>query len=92
MPTTSSGLKSAQLLTFNVIGLVALPCFFSGDTGVAHSTRQLPALISHVLPAWQDPKDDTISISIVGDMMVGSSYPSRAMLPPEQEGSIAREG
>ncbi|HEY1164515.1 MAG TPA: CapA family protein [Chitinophaga sp.] len=88
MPTTSSGLKSAQLLTFNVIGLVALPCFFSGDTGVVHSTRQLPALISHELPAWQDPKDDTISISIVGDMMVGSSYPSRAMLPPEQEGSI----
>lgn len=88
MPTTSSGLKNVQLLTFNVIGLVALPCFFSGDTGVTHGTRPLPALISHDLPVWQDPHDDTISISIVGDMMVGSSYPSRDKLPPEQEGSI----
>lgn len=33
-------------------------------------------------------KNDTISISIVGDLMVGSSYPSVAMLPTADEGNI----
>jgi len=33
---------------------------------------------------------DTISISMVGDMMVGSSYPNDTMLPPYSHGSILK--
>lgn len=88
MPSTSRSIKNVQLLTFNVIGLAALPCFFSGDTGVPRTAHPRSVFIRHDISVWQEPKHDTISISIVGDMMVGSSYPSRAMLPPEQEGSI----
>ncbi|SHN44512.1 CapA family protein [Chitinophaga sp. CF418] len=35
-----------------------------------------------------DTLPDTISFSIVGDMMVGSSYPSAFFLPPAEEGNI----
>lgn len=35
-----------------------------------------------------DTLPDTISFSIVGDMMVGSSYPSASFLPTEEEGNI----
>jgi hypothetical protein len=36
----------------------------------------------------QLPVEDTISISIVGDLMVGSSYPSKGFLAPYDSGSI----
>ncbi len=35
-----------------------------------------------------DTLPDTISFSIVGDMMVGSSYPASSFLPTEEEGNI----
>lgn len=35
-----------------------------------------------------DTIPDTISFSIVGDMMVGSSYPAASFLPTEEEGNI----
>ena len=39
-------------------------------------------------PAKKINTIDTISISIVGDLMVGSSYPSSVYLPPDSEGNI----
>lgn len=88
MSTTSRSIKNVQLLTFNVIGLAALPYLYSGNPGVERKVPQRSVFTSHYLSTWQEPKTDTISISIVGDMMLGSNYPSRNYLPPEQEGSI----
>ncbi len=88
MPTTKSSIKNVHALTFNVIGLAVLPYLLSGNPGVERNVSRRSVFIHHYLPAWQEPKTDTISLSIVGDMMVGSSYPSANMLPPEAEGSI----
>ena len=88
MPTTKSSIKNVQALTFNVIGLAVLPYLLSGNPGVERNVSRRSVFINHYLPAWQEPKTDTISLSIVGDMMVGSNYPSANMLPPEAEGNI----
>ncbi|PWV55724.1 CapA family protein [Chitinophaga sp. S165] len=43
---------------------------------------------SFATPLVTDTLPDTISFSIVGDMMVGSSYPAASFLPTEEEGNI----
>lgn len=40
------------------------------------------------MPPLRDSLPDTISFSIVGDLMVGSSYPAASYLPAEEEGNI----
>jgi len=75
MSKTTRSIQNARLFTFNMIGLVALPCLLGGDATMEQSQQRLT-------------DNDTISISIVGDMMIGSSYPSPHLLPPEHEGNI----
>jgi len=86
MPEEKLVVKNLRLLTFNVIGLVTIPCLFAGNPGAGLMyPRSLSARDSVIIP---QPGTDTISISVVGDMMVGSSYPSPLYLPTAGEGNI----
>lgn len=86
MPENTQVVKNLRLLTYNVIGLVTIPCLFAGNpgAGIMHGKRLL--VLDTVIV--QPPAPDTISISVVGDMMVGSSYPSSIYLPLPEEGNI----
>lgn len=89
--------KSIHLFSFNFIVLLFLPHIISGDknTKSRQSYKMTVwgsriALSDTLLPpvAVVDTLPDTISFSIVGDMMVGSSYPAKSFLPKADEGNI----
>ena len=90
MPDPVRGAKEIRLFS-NVIGLIALPCIFSGNPCIEPFVERKPffsAAADTIIVPPPAPLTDTISISIVGDMMVGSSYPSSLMRPLEEEGNI----
>ncbi len=89
MPESVHGAKDIRLFTFNIIGLIALPCIFSGNPCIEPLVERKPFFNTADTPVLpQLPATDTISFSIVGDMMVGSSYPSSLLLPVDTEGNI----
>lgn len=51
-------------------------------------TTEIKQRTTALAAAPEPVRTDTISISIVGDLMVGSNYPSPSLLPPESEGNI----
>ncbi len=80
-----------RLASLCLMGAVTILFLFYGGINGIKSIRQKPA-ISSILPATTFAKKaDTISVSIVGDMMVGSSYPSSTLLPPDSEGNILQQ-
>jgi len=78
------GNNKIQLFFFNIMGLALISPMFLGRVKVK---EQLPVR-KDVIQAVHEPETDTISISIVGDLMVGSSYPSAYFLPRDTEGNI----
>ncbi|HJT74993.1 MAG TPA: CapA family protein [Chitinophaga sp.] len=81
--------RSIPLFSFNVIGLIIIahvlfekqPVRAEYPHNYLHHEYQLEQL---------KPADvtDTISISVVGDLMIGSSYPAAAFLPVNEDGNI----
>lgn len=95
--------KSIHLYSFNIVFFFMLTHMLSGDKGsrnmvINHYSmigKELAGGLSSVnLIPWHkmnpviDTLPDTISLSIVGDLMVGSSYPASSFLPTEAEGNI----
>jgi Bacterial capsule synthesis protein PGA_cap len=77
----------------NNLGLIALAAMASVTLwflayGRFAEARPDPAPAAMESPAPEPGKTDTISISVVGDLMVGSSYPSPSLLPTDSEGNI----
>jgi len=95
--------KSIHLYSFNIVIFFMLAHMLSGDRGTRNTVmnpyltvkKELSGgLRSLTLISWKDMAPaadtlpDTISFSIVGDLMVGSSYPASSFLPTEAEGNI----
>ncbi len=76
------------LLTLSGLGVMGmLFLFIAGNDGSRIANQEnVNAIVLFPIPV--NDKYDTISISIVGDMMVGSSYPSPSLLPTVEEGNI----
>ena len=87
--------RRIPLYSFNIVFLLFLSHSLSGmkdeKSPVYADNRRADSLAllqdTTLLPVV-DTLPDTISISIVGDLMVGSSYPAKAFLPKEEEGNI----
>lgn len=81
--------KNVPLFSFNVIGLIIIAhvLFEKQSTRHEHPFNYQKYQLQQVKPV-EGP--DTISISVVGDMMVGSSYPSASFLPINEDGNILR--
>jgi len=87
--------RSIPLFSFNIVFLLFFSHSLSGVKGdkspVYAEIRYADSLALRqdtTLYPVVDTLPDTISFSIVGDMMVGSSYPAKAFLPKEEEGNI----
>ncbi|MBW8686676.1 CapA family protein [Chitinophaga rhizophila] len=89
--------KSIYLYSFNIVIFLLLIPVFTRDTRNNHPLRPRRSAVSYnhlqqdtILPQVPvvDTLPDTISFSIVGDLMVGSSYPAVSFLPKEEEGNI----
>lgn len=80
MQKATLGISNIILLFF--FGLTGLAVIFTLFYGGTKTKKVLPAQAAFAA-VIQEPEDDTFSISIVGDMMVGSSYPSTYYLPKE---------
>jgi len=76
-------LVAAIALMMAGIGLLLV-----GNTDSSKRNNQNGGAVSTEIPLSPRHRTDTISISIVGDMMVGSNYPSASMLPTPDEGNI----
>ena len=74
------------LLALSALAAVTLSYLFYGRAGSIKVKQEHVSPSRSVVPLIK--KVDTISISIVGDMMVGSNYPSPALLPPDSVGNI----
>lgn len=72
------------LFFFSLTGLAVISPLFYGNTKMKEALPAQQVLVSDTT----EPEDDTFSISIVGDLMVGSNYPSAYFLPKEEEGNI----
>ncbi len=87
--------KSSKLLfSFNGIVLIVLAqLLLGGPDTLSSPPRKLVSLKATVPVARLRPPgiEDTLSFSIVGDLMVGSSYPSTYYLPPYDSGTILQE-
>ena len=64
-----------QLLVCSSLLLIVLGCRF-GDTNVAASPIKVDTIKKAIRP------NDTLNITAVGDIMIGSAYPSTTNLPP----------
>jgi hypothetical protein len=94
--------KSNHLFSFNIVIFIMLAHVLSGEKDsrmipLKHSLggtertkggRSIELVPVHDTIPVLETVVDTISFSIVGDMMVGSSYPSTSFLPTEEEGNI----
>jgi poly-gamma-glutamate capsule biosynthesis protein CapA/YwtB (metallophosphatase superfamily) len=65
-----------QLLACSSLLLIVLGCRF-GDTSVAASPIKADTIKRFIRP------NDTLNITAVGDIMIGSAYPSTSNLPPK---------
>ncbi|WPV65163.1 CapA family protein [Chitinophaga sp. LS1] len=87
--------KSGKLLfSFNGILLIVLAQLLLGGLDTKTSTPRKPVSLKATVPVarLREPGiADTISFSIVGDLMVGSSYPSTYYLPKYDSGTILQE-
>ncbi|TWW00299.1 CapA family protein [Chitinophaga pinensis] len=87
--------RSIPLFSFNIVFLFFFTHSLSGVKGdrspvyaeIRHADSLAILQDTTIFPVV-DTLPDTISFSIVGDMMVGSSYPATAFLPKEEEGNI----
>lgn len=87
--------RSIPLFSFNIVFLLFFSHSLSGVKGdrspVYAEIRYADSLALRQDTTFYpvvDTLPDTISFSIVGDLMVGSSYPAKAYLPLEEEGNI----
>ncbi|SFN02312.1 Poly-gamma-glutamate biosynthesis protein CapA/YwtB (capsule formation), metallophosphatase superfamily [Chitinophaga sp. YR627] len=87
--------RSIPLFSFNIVFLLFFSHSLSGVKGdrspVYAEIRYADSLALRQDTTFYpvvDTLPDTISFSIVGDLMVGSSYPAKAFLPKEEEGNI----
>ncbi|ACU61114.1 CapA family protein [Chitinophaga pinensis] len=87
--------RSIPLFSFNIVFLLFFSHSLSGVKGdkspVYAEIRYTDSLALRQDTTFYpvvDTLPDTISFSIVGDLMVGSSYPAKAFLPTEEEGNI----
>lgn len=86
--------SSKVLFSFNGIVLIVLAQLLLGGLDTISSTSRKPVSLKATVPvARLHPPglEDTLSFSIVGDLMVGSSYPSTYYLPPYDSGTILQE-
>jgi hypothetical protein len=95
MPKVAS--KSIHLYSFNIVVFLFLAHMLSGEKDMKSPLPFKTTPVMHravfrdtILPPVPvvDTLPDTISFSIVGDLMVGSSYPAVSFLPKEDEGNI----
>jgi hypothetical protein len=85
--------RSIRLYSFNIVAFLFVVHLFSGekDKHTMLPLKQLRPLSYDTIPVIEAipvAGPDTISFSIVGDMMVGSSYPATSFLSPAEEGNI----
>jgi hypothetical protein len=79
-------LNTLSFLLFASWGALAVIFFTVSGRSKVHTYNPPPsAAAAPLIPVG---KNDTISISIVGDLMLGSNYPSASYLPPREEGNI----
>ena len=71
-----------------LMGAITFAFFYVGRTTRSAMPAEKIENATPIAPPPSPKRADTISISIVGDLMVGSSYPSPSLLPPESEGNI----
>ncbi|WP_343673504.1 CapA family protein [Chitinophaga sp.] len=87
--------KNGKLLfSFNGILLIVLAQLLLGGLDTSKSAPRRPVSLKATVPVARlhEPGiEDTISFSIVGDLMVGSSYPSTYYLPKYDSGTILKE-
>lgn len=87
--------KNGKLLfSFNGILLIVLAQLLLGGLDTKPSAPRKPVSLKATVPVARlhEPGiEDTISFSIVGDLMVGSSYPSTYYLPKYDSGTILAE-
>ncbi|RFM33207.1 CapA family protein [Chitinophaga silvisoli] len=83
--------SSKVLFSFNGIVLIVLAQLLLGGPDTISSTPRKPVSLKATVPVARlraPGLEDTLSFSIVGDLMVGSSYPSTYYLPPYDSGTI----
>jgi Bacterial capsule synthesis protein PGA_cap len=78
----------ARLAGLCLIGAITFAFLFCGRVSRSGPPTEKTVTATPVATPPSPKRADTISISIVGDLMVGSNYPSPSLLPPESEGNI----
>ena len=84
-----------KMLALTVLIVYTISCSFGNDNNesIANSTIDSTAISTTVIDSLEPevPQKDTITIAAVGDIMMGTNFPSKNYLPPDSGNKLWAE-